>query len=130
MCCHNIESDSRAHTKFMLHARPNPLCEVVYVKLLSHWSCDEPERVLLSVNLASFLVCACRFTCHDSRACLFILVCMCKVQSYCCKTYSSLDIQSYCCMTYSSMSRLLYVIQQYDCNFFIKTDKARAKGKT
>ncbi len=95
MCCHNIESDSRAHTKFMLHARPKPPCEVVYVKLLSHWSCVEPERVLLSVNLASFLVCACRFTCHDSR-----------------------------------MSRLLYDIQQYDCIFFIKTDKVRAKGKT
>jgi hypothetical protein len=85
MCCHNVvhnsASDPRAHTKFMLHARPKPLCEVVYVKLLSQepfsGSCDESEKVLLSVNLASFLVCACKFICHGSRACFFIFVCMC-----------------------------------------------------
>jgi len=57
----------------MLHAHPSPLCEVVCVKLQSHWSCDEPEKALLSVDLASFLVCACKFISHGS---LFVHICL------------------------------------------------------
>ena len=73
MCCNHIKSEPRAQT-FKLHTHPSPLCVADYVKLQSHWSCDEPEKALLSVDIATFLVCARKFIC--SLAFLFIFVCI------------------------------------------------------
>jgi hypothetical protein len=69
MCFHHVTSEPRTHT-FTLHARPSPLCAEDYEKLQSLWSCDEPEKVLLSVDIATCLVCARKFIC--SLASLFI----------------------------------------------------------
>jgi hypothetical protein len=35
----------------------SPLCVSDYVKLQSHWSCDESEQVLLSISLLFIFVC-------------------------------------------------------------------------
>jgi hypothetical protein len=69
MCCHHVKSEPRTQT-FTLHTRPSSLCAEEYVKLQSRWSCDEPEKMLLSVD--TFLVCARKFIC--SLAFLFIFV--------------------------------------------------------
>ena len=55
MCCHNIKSESRVQT-FTFHTRPNPICGVDYVKLQSHWPCDESEKEPL-VGLFCLLSC-------------------------------------------------------------------------
>jgi hypothetical protein len=57
MCFYHIKSEPRTQT-FKFHVHPNPLCPADYVKLKSRWSCDESEKVLLSVDITSFLVCA------------------------------------------------------------------------
>ena len=62
MCCHHIKSEPRSQT-FTLHARPNPICAVDYVKLQSHWSSNDPEKAFLSIDIATFLVCARKLIC-------------------------------------------------------------------
>ena len=72
MCFHHVKSDPRTQT-FALYAH----AQARYVwrttpKLQSRWSCDEPEKALLSVDIAAFLVYARKFIC--SLAFLFIFV--------------------------------------------------------
>jgi hypothetical protein len=62
MSFHYVTSEPRTHT-FTLHARPSPLCVADYAKLQSRWSCGEPEKALLSVDIAACLVCARMFIC-------------------------------------------------------------------
>ena len=55
MCFFKIESEKGAQT-IMFHVRPSPLmCFGVPETADTHWLCDESEKEILSVNLASFL---------------------------------------------------------------------------
>ncbi len=72
MCFHHIKSESRTQT-FKLHAHPIPLCAADYVKLQSHWSCNESEKALLSVDITSFFVCVRVF---HIFTCLFVHICL------------------------------------------------------
>ncbi len=73
MCCNHIKSEPRSQT-FTFHTLPRPLCEVDYVKLQSHWSSNEPEKELLSVDIVVFLVCVRKFMC--SLTFLFKHICL------------------------------------------------------
>ena len=70
---HHIKSEPRIQTS-KLHTHPSPLCVADCVKLPAHWLCDEPEKVLLSVDITARNVCARKFIC--SLAFLFIFVCI------------------------------------------------------
>jgi hypothetical protein len=72
MCFCHIKSEPRTQT-FKLHAYPSPLCAADYVKLLSHWSCDESEKALESVDITSFLECA---RVVHVFTCLFVHICL------------------------------------------------------
>ncbi len=74
MSFYHIKLEPRTQT-FKLHVHPSPLCAVDYVKLQSHWSSDESEKALSSVDITSFLVCVRvvhMFTCLLVHICLYM----------------------------------------------------------